>query len=232
MLLSKLYQKIRRKDKILLQKRFVGFEQVNDGVRVTTQDGCTYEGDIVVGADGMHSAVRKHMHALAHSLSPGYFEKDEYSSKPCTSYFCCCARADLISLNRQGVPCAYKCIWGISHTTNAIKTGSLHVIMGQDRSYTLFTGPEKLYWFLFVKNSQVEYGKGVPRTFGAEDEQRLAEQYFGDWLSDDETFGDVYKSKTISRLISLHEFQWKRWHFGRIMTIGDACHKVSRLPRY
>lgn len=230
MLLSKLYQNIRCKDKILLQKRFVRFEQANNGVRVITQDGGTYEGDIVVGADGMHSAVRKQMHCLANSSSPGYFEKDEYASKSSLSSDCNCAPADTLSFDCEGVPCAYKCIWGISHSMKSIKSGSIHIIMGKDCSYLLLTSPEKLYWFLFVKNSRVEYGKDVPRTFGVEEEQRLAEQHFGDWLSDHETFGDAYRNKIISSLTPLHEYQWKRWHFGRIMTIGDACHKVSCLP--
>jgi 2-polyprenyl-6-methoxyphenol hydroxylase-like FAD-dependent oxidoreductase len=56
-------------------------EHKEDGVRVTTQDGHSYEGDIVIGADGMHSSVRKSMHKLGKSVSPEHFDRDEYSSK-------------------------------------------------------------------------------------------------------------------------------------------------------
>jgi 2-polyprenyl-6-methoxyphenol hydroxylase-like FAD-dependent oxidoreductase len=80
-LLRKLYENMRQKDKVLLQKRFTRLEQAENGVRVITQDGCSYAGDIVIGADGMHSPVRKQMHCLANILSPGYFDMDEYSSE-------------------------------------------------------------------------------------------------------------------------------------------------------
>ncbi|PCD38655.1 hypothetical protein AU210_007122 [Fusarium oxysporum f. sp. radicis-cucumerinum] len=205
-LLRTLYDNMQNKHKVLLQKRFVKLEYSDDKVVVTTQDGCTYEGDALVGADGMHSPVRKEMHRLAHKLSPGYFDKDEYSL----------------------VPCLYKCIWGISHPTPSIESGSIHVVMGKDHSYSLFTGREKLYWFLYVKNASTMHGKQVPR-YTADDEQQLAEQYFEDRFSETVTFGDVYKNKMVASLTPLHEYQWKRWHFGRIMTIGDACHKVHPL---
>jgi hypothetical protein len=126
----------------------------------------------------------------------------------------------------SGVPCAYKCIWGISNPVKGVEPGSIHVIMGKNQSYSVFTGPGKLHWLLYVRNPQMMYGKGVPK-YTVEDEQRLAEQHFGDPINEYITFGDVYKSRIVSGLTPLHEYQWKTWHFERIMTIGDACHKVS-----
>lgn len=128
----------------------------------------------------------------------------------------------------QEVSCTYKCIFGISHPTKGVEQGTNHNVMGKGHSYLILTGSGRVYWFLNVKNSQVTYGKGVPR-YSVEDEQCLAEQHFGDRLNEYDSFGDVYKKKIISRLTPLHEYQWKRWHFERIMTIGDASHKVSHL---
>jgi 2-polyprenyl-6-methoxyphenol hydroxylase-like FAD-dependent oxidoreductase len=229
-LLKKLYENIRHKDKILLQKRLIRLEQGASGVRVITQDECSYDGDIVVGADGMNSAVRKHMHRLASISSPGYFATDEYSSE--WNYCLFSERRTEIQLTFDfpGVPCAYKCIWGISHPVKGVEPGSIHVIMGKNQSYSVFTGPGKLHWLLYVRNPQMMYGKGVPR-YTVEDEQRLAEQHFGDRINEYTTFGDIYKSKIVSGLTPLHEYQWKTWHYERIMTIGDACHKVSNITR-
>jgi hypothetical protein len=124
------------------------------------------------------------------------------------------------------VPCTYKCIFGISHPTKGIEGGTNHIVMGKGYSYLILTGPGKIYWFLNVKNSEPTYGKGVP-SYTVEDERRLAEQHFEDRLNEYDTFRDMYKNKIISRLTPLHEYQWKRWYFGRVMTIGDASHKVS-----
>lgn len=57
MLLSKI-----PKEKIHISKNVVSFEQDQDGVTVTFDDGITIHGDILVGADGAHSAVRQHLY--------------------------------------------------------------------------------------------------------------------------------------------------------------------------
>jgi 2-polyprenyl-6-methoxyphenol hydroxylase-like FAD-dependent oxidoreductase len=49
----------------LLNKKVVGVEVVEGGVRVRCGDGVVFEGSIVVGADGIHSRVRKEMQRLA-----------------------------------------------------------------------------------------------------------------------------------------------------------------------
>lgn len=82
MLLKALYDNLDQKEKILVGNRFVNVQTWEDGVRVFTENGHCYEGDIVIGADGMHSSVRKAMHKLGKNFSSKrYFEHDEYASK-------------------------------------------------------------------------------------------------------------------------------------------------------
>ena len=81
MLLRTLYQNLDQKHKVIVEKRVVKIELMEDRGRAITQDGYKYKGDIIIGADGMHSVVRKQMHRLGKALSPGTFEEDEYSSK-------------------------------------------------------------------------------------------------------------------------------------------------------
>lgn len=47
--------------KIHLSKKIVSFDQDKDGVTLIFDDNTTSRGDILVGADGAHSAVRKHL---------------------------------------------------------------------------------------------------------------------------------------------------------------------------
>ena len=48
--------------KIHLSKKVLSFQQNKDGVMVRLQDGTNAHGDILVGADGAHSAIRQHLY--------------------------------------------------------------------------------------------------------------------------------------------------------------------------
>jgi 2-polyprenyl-6-methoxyphenol hydroxylase-like FAD-dependent oxidoreductase len=48
-----------RPDTFHLGKRCTGFTQAQDGVTVQFQDGTQVEGDVLVGADGIHSVIRR-----------------------------------------------------------------------------------------------------------------------------------------------------------------------------
>jgi FAD dependent monooxygenase len=57
----------------------------DSGMAVRTRDGATFYGDIVVGADGVHSRVRREMWRLAEIDLPGSIteqEKDGLSVMP------------------------------------------------------------------------------------------------------------------------------------------------------
>lgn len=77
MLLQILFDNIQSKDRVMTRKRVVRVETAENHVRVHTQDGCTYTGDIVVGADGVHSAVRKEMWRNGVESDLGSFRPDE-----------------------------------------------------------------------------------------------------------------------------------------------------------
>jgi salicylate hydroxylase len=46
-------------DAIVLGAKMIAFDQHADGVTVRTEDGRSFEGDVLVGADGVHSLVRE-----------------------------------------------------------------------------------------------------------------------------------------------------------------------------
>lgn len=48
-------------NKIHLSKKIVSFDQNQDSVTLTFDDNTIAQGDILVGADGAHSSVRKHL---------------------------------------------------------------------------------------------------------------------------------------------------------------------------
>lgn len=86
MLLQILYDNLKHKDRVLTKKRVTRLEIEMDGTRAYTEDGLVYEGDLVVGGDGIHSTVRDEMWRIGKEQSPGYFPEDEDSRMHnCTS---------------------------------------------------------------------------------------------------------------------------------------------------
>ncbi len=81
MFLQVLYDNLVNKDKVLLNKEVVKIVNATSGVQVVTKDGQTFSGDILIGADGIHSVIREKMWEMAKAIQPGYFPPDEMSSK-------------------------------------------------------------------------------------------------------------------------------------------------------
>jgi 2-polyprenyl-6-methoxyphenol hydroxylase-like FAD-dependent oxidoreductase len=80
-LLRVLYDNVHDKTRILTKKKIQKVALTLDGVVARTSDGSSYEGDILVGADGMHSTVRDEMWQIADKLSPGWIRSDEHNRK-------------------------------------------------------------------------------------------------------------------------------------------------------
>jgi hypothetical protein len=68
-------------------------------------------------------------------------------------------------------------------------------------------------------------GKDIPRYTKAQEAETIRE-HANDHILPNLTFGDIVAKKISSTLTPLEEFVYKKWHFDRILTIGDSCHKV------
>ncbi|KAK0664378.1 FAD-dependent monooxygenase andE [Lasiodiplodia hormozganensis] len=210
MALEVFYDHLRDKSKVLLDKRVLQVTPLETGVQVTTKDGSTYTGDILVGADGIHSTVRKEMWRLGDKLSPAYFPKSDQTD----------------------VPCDYTCMFGISSPVPGFARFSSHSVAGHNHSYLVVDGPEgRIYWFLFVKNEKTLHGmeNEIPRRFSEEEKKAVAEKFWNDPIVENVTFGDLYKNNYSAILTALPEFVFSKFFFQRIITIGDAAHKFNPI---
>lgn len=88
---------------------------------------------------------------------------------------------------------------------------------------------DRLYWFLF-KDMKKATGSDIPK-FTKDDEITLAKEHFSDQLAGSTTFGEVYRNRLQTALVPLEEHVFDRWHLKRIITIGDAAHKVLIQPQ-
>lgn len=80
-----LYSHVKNKDKVLTGKRVDEVITATNGVMVKTKDGETFTGNILIGADGVHSLVRREMWRLAAESRPGWFPQDELQSEAISS---------------------------------------------------------------------------------------------------------------------------------------------------
>ncbi|KGO40511.1 Monooxygenase, FAD-binding [Penicillium expansum] len=207
MLIQVLYDKIQDKSKVLTSHRVQSIETGTSSSTVTTTTGQTYTGNIVVGADGIHSKVRQEMWKAAEKIDPTWIDPAEKSALPAT----------------------YACIFGISKGVEGIEKGTLNSVFNEHFSYLVPSGPGDLtYWFLVRNMGKTYYGEDIPR-FTKEEEEAFATEHFEDQITPTLQFSALYKSKVASAYSPLQEYVYKRWHFQRIITIGDASHKFEPL---
>lgn len=77
MLIQILYDKIQQKDKILTSERVVTVTNHPTHVTVSTKSGKTFTGTFIVGADGIHSAVRQQMWENAQKVDSTWIDPAE-----------------------------------------------------------------------------------------------------------------------------------------------------------
>ncbi|KAF4819124.1 FAD-dependent monooxygenase andE [Colletotrichum siamense] len=202
MLIQVLYSNLKHKERVLTSKRAVSVDIMESSARVTTKDGQVFSGDIVVAADGIHSTVRKEMWRNA---PPGYFPHDEYSKVPATTL----------------------CIFGISHRPEAYPAASQHNTLSEGHSYFLMAAPgNRVYWFLFMELKETLYGENIPR-YTKEDEAKIVKQHAKDRILENMTFGELYEKRIVTTLAPLQTYVFEKWHYKRLVTIGDSAHKVD-----
>ncbi|KPM36548.1 hypothetical protein AK830_g10022 [Neonectria ditissima] len=202
MLLQVLYANLKQKERVLTSKRVVSVDFTVSGVRVTTKDNSVFEGDLVVGADGIHSTVRKEMWRNAPA---GCFPRGEDAR----------------------VPASTKCVFGISKRPKNYPGVSQQNTLNKGHSYYVMAAPgDRIYWFLFVALDPTLYGQDIPR-YTKHDEDELVKQHLEDQVTENIKFGEIYDARIATTLAPLQTYVFEKWHHRRIITIGDSAHKVD-----
>jgi 2-polyprenyl-6-methoxyphenol hydroxylase-like FAD-dependent oxidoreductase len=72
-----LYDHLWDKERVQFGKRVKKIEHSRDGVKVFCEDGSDFSGHIVIGQDGVHSAVRNEMWRLADDSPERFSDKEK-----------------------------------------------------------------------------------------------------------------------------------------------------------
>jgi len=203
-LLQIMYDGVKNKSKILMDKKVADVIHSADGVTVKCEDGTTYEGDVLVGADGVYSKTREVLWDLAAKDHPEKVKKD-----------------------REALTAEYQCLFGICSKVDGVNIGDGDYGYDQDRSsLVVVCKGGRTYYFIFQKMEKVYRGLEFPRYSKSEVEE-FAKAHFDMKIRPNVTFKALWEKNIASNLVVLEEGTFDVWTHGRIACVGDSVHKMT-----
>ncbi|KAK5797005.1 hypothetical protein F5H01DRAFT_359381 [Linnemannia elongata] len=221
----KLYDLLLRQvpqERIHLGKKVLSMENGGNGVLIRCSDGSEAEGDILVGADGAHSAVRQNLYAK--------LLKDKR----------------LPSSDALPLPFSTVCLVGQTRPLTseefpdvALEDCQFRKIVGDNRPYawsTFTTKQKTVCWMctLYLDDDSSKVNDAFKNSeWGPEAAQTMAAQVrdFPVVSGGDKklTLGDLidWTPKEFMSKVMLEEKVFETWYDCRTVLIGDACHKLS-----
>ncbi|KAG0238173.1 hypothetical protein BGW42_007164 [Actinomortierella wolfii] len=189
-------------DRIHLGKRILSTHQDEHGVRIRCEDGSEYQGDILVGADGAYSAVRREItfNVLGQTRQLDQTEFPDIVKENCQFH----------TYLGNDNPYAWSTfttaqgtiVWGVMEYLPREATR-------EDKDYrTSDWGPEAAIAYCEKVRHLPVYKTGGDKVM---------------------TIGDLVDLTPKDRInkVRLEEKIFETWHLGRTVLIGDACHKFT-----
>ncbi|ETI28406.1 hypothetical protein G647_00855 [Cladophialophora carrionii CBS 160.54] len=207
LLLATLYDNNNDKRNLLLNKRVSRIDHNHKTATVQCKDGTTYTGDVIVGADGVHSIVRQEMFRHLEVNEPHLLDPSD----------------------KTAMSSEYKCMFGVSKPTSGLDrpgdVGIFNQALGHDLSFLHSNDKSgRIFWFVFEKLDRKHQFPNIP-TFTDDDAVALAHRCSSVRMNDKVSFADIWKNRLAYRLVPLEEALFQRWTWGRLVCIGDLVHK-------
>lgn len=189
------------KAKVLTDKKVTEIEHTDKGVTVHCADGSEVHGSIVIGADGVHSRVRKEMRRLALLQDPNATVNAEHPH--------------LIT---------YRCLYGSLPLLPGLESGETWGSHGSHRSSQLFVGKDKA---AFLAYEELTTPKRETDRYKEDDEKAFIERVGDIAVTDRYKLSDVYGVKLSSGLVDLQEGCMDVLAWERLVLVGDAANKQT-----
>ncbi|KAL7922550.1 hypothetical protein ACQKWADRAFT_326764 [Trichoderma austrokoningii] len=186
------------KPNVLTNKKVKDVQSDENGVKVLCEDGSVYEGDLVLGADGVNSKTRQVMRKLALQANPNVEWDPEL---PFTS--------------------TYRCMWASFPRRTA--PGEGFETQTADKSVMYLSGRDRGWIFLYEKLPEPTKERSF---YTDEDVEAMAERFADYHLNETLTVKDVFAERLTAGMSDLQEGICNNWGWGRIVLAGDSIHKA------
>lgn len=129
----------------------------------------------------------------------------------------------------SGIVSEYRCMTGISPSPPGMADKDIFRSINYHRSCVVLTQPgAKLCWWLaFFKNENPLYHPNIPR-YTIDDHETILKSYGPDKIGTS-TLNKIYETAHYKVLVPVEEFTLEKWHFKRIVLLGDSCHKLHPI---
>ncbi|KAG0342055.1 hypothetical protein BG000_007093 [Podila horticola] len=210
------------KHRIHLGKKILSTDQDSKCIKIRCSDGVEYKGDILVGADGAYSAVRQNVYAEL--KKEGKLPASDALPLPFKTF---CLLGQTRKLNVTEFPDLAK------------ESCQFFSTLGDDNPYawsTFTTAQGTIAWGVieYLPTEATREDKDYRSTdWGSEAAvafckkvRHLSVKSGGDKMLTIGDLIDVTPKEQINK-VRLEEKIFETWHLGRIVLIGDACHKFT-----
>jgi 2-polyprenyl-6-methoxyphenol hydroxylase-like FAD-dependent oxidoreductase len=199
-----LYAQLPQKDKVFTSHRVSKIDYSTKGVSVHCNNGVSFDGDLVVGADGIHSSVRSEMWRHAEVADPSAFNIKDKTS----------------------MSAEFNILFGMSKGSSRLPLGQDQRVHNKDCNIlALHSKDNTVFWFLCTKLDKKYMTPNIPRYTKA-DAVEVAKRFLDYSVTETVKFGDLWEKRTIFSLHPIEEYVAHRWTWNRFVAIGDAVHKV------
>ncbi|KAL2823237.1 hypothetical protein BDW59DRAFT_173571 [Aspergillus cavernicola] len=174
---------------------------VNQRVAKVQQGKDRIRGNLVGGADSVHSKVRSEMWPPVDDSLPAY--------------------------RLLGLTVEFSCIFGMSSAVTGLEVGEQVSCLYDGFTIMTYQGlGGRVYWLVVEKLDRKYIYPPLPR-FSQQDAIDGCERHGGIWLRNTVHFRDVWANRETFAMTPLEEGLLRPWHSRRIVCVGDSIHKPT-----
>ena len=189
----------KHQDSMFANKKVAAISTTADGVTVRCADGTSYEGSIVIGADGAHSRVRSLMRNLADVSDDDVNEEHPFLT-------------------------TYRAFWIRFPTQADLQPGDSLETHGPGCAIQTFVGEGTSVIGMYER---MDEATRTPPRYNAADQAAFIERWGHLPVSSRLTVRQAYESREEAGMVNLEEGVVKHWGRDRVVLVGDAAHKFT-----